>query len=87
MLSLFPGGCFQRASLYSAVYIPPKNVSSKRYLLQQDFIEKILNAKDVRVKLDLSRSYVEGIFSDDTMSSAKLAFSDFMKKLNASLKK
>jgi hypothetical protein len=54
-------------------------LSSKRYLIGWQFLDRILAAKDVRIKLDLRRSYVEGIFSDTTMSAAKPAFIEFAK--------
>jgi hypothetical protein len=67
--------------VYSGVYIPAKNVSSKRYLITSKFLDRLLKAKDVRVKLDLHKTYVEGIFSDTTVSSAKQAFVKFSEKI------
>lgn len=72
-----------KPGIYDAIYIAGTNVSSKRYLISPSFLEKILNAKDVRVKLNMSRTFVEGVFSDNTMSSAKRAFIEFQKKLQA----
>tara|TARA_R110002072_G_C7708914_1_gene513844 strand:+ start:71 stop:655 length:585 start_codon:yes stop_codon:yes gene_type:complete len=70
--------------VYSAVYIPGQNISSKRYVVTKEFIDKILNASDVKVKLDLSQSFVEGIFTDTTTSSAYGAFKEFVKKAKLS---
>lgn len=67
--------------IYSGLYIPAKNVSSKRYLISSEFLDMLLKAKDVRVKLELHRSYVEGVFSDATASSAKRAFVKFAEKI------
>jgi hypothetical protein len=70
--------------VYSAVYIPGQNISSKRYVVTKEFIDKILYSSSVKVKLDLSKSFVEGIFTDTTTSSAYSAFNDFVKKAKLS---
>lgn len=63
--------------------IPPSNISSKRYLLRLQFLERILVAKDVRVKLTLRRSYVEGVFPDPKKAGATVrqAFTDFLERI------
>ncbi len=66
---------------YRGVYIPATNISSKRYLINRQFLDRLLSAHDVRVRLDLRKSFVEGIFSDDTPSSARRAFKEFSEKL------
>ena len=66
--------------IYSAVYISGQNTSSKRYVVSKEFIDKILNASSVKVKLNLSQLFVEGIFTDTTTSSAYSAFKEFVKK-------
>ena len=68
--------------VYSTIYIPGQNISSKRYVMEKSFIKKITNATDVKVKLNLSQSFVEGIFTDTTPSSSYDAFIAFMKKLD-----
>jgi len=67
--------------VYSAAYVPGGNVSSKRYLVSREFITRILKASRVGVRLDLRRSFVEGVFSDTTTSSAHEAFKAFMQKV------
>ncbi len=67
--------------VYSTVYVPGGNVSSKRYLVSKKFIMRILEASQVGVRLDLRRSFVEGVFSDTTASSAHEAFKAFMQKV------
>jgi hypothetical protein len=57
-----------------------QNISLKRYVVTKMFIDKILSASIVKVKLDLSQSYVEGIFTDTTTSSSYNAFKEFVKK-------
>lgn len=47
---------------YSGVYFPPEGWSSKRYLIDKNFLEKILKAERVAVRIDLRKGYVEGIF-------------------------
>lgn len=66
--------------VYSTVYIPGQNISSKRYIVTKKFIDRILNASNVKVKLELSRSFVEGIFTDTTPSSSYGAFKEFIEK-------
>ena len=67
--------------VYSTVYVPGGNVSSKRYLVSREFISRILDASNVGVRLDLRSSFVEGVFSDTTTSSANKAFKAFMQKV------
>jgi hypothetical protein len=63
--------------------IPGANVSSKRYLISSDFLDRLLVADDVRVKLDLGRTFVEGVFSDTSLGSAKQAFVKFIERVEA----
>lgn len=56
------------------------NVSSKRYLVTKQFVQQILNASNVKVKLDLYNSFYEGVFTDTTTSSAYGAFKKFIEK-------
>ncbi|MCP5326172.1 MAG: hypothetical protein H7A09_07575 [Oceanospirillaceae bacterium] len=67
-------------AVYSTVYIQGQNTSSKRYVVSKQFIDKILNASNVKVKLELSQSFVEGIFTDKSASSANGAFKEFVEK-------
>ena len=70
--------------VYSAAYIPGRNISSKRYIVNKEFIDKILKSSSVKVKLDLSKSFVEGAFTDTTASSAYGAFIGFVKEAKLS---
>ena len=65
----------------SGLYIPPSNWSSKDYVVGKEFINKIINANKVIVKIDLRKSYVEGVFSHDGPTTARPAFRKFLKKI------
>jgi len=67
--------------VYSTTYIPGTSYASRTYVVKVSFIERLINANDVRVKLDTSDGYVSGYFSNDTTSSAVSAFRDFMEKV------
>ena len=58
-------------------YHSPTTHSSKRYLISTEFLERIINARDVRIRLDLSKIYVEGVFSRGDAGTVKPAFSKF----------
>lgn len=62
------------------IYDPPQNESSKRYSVKKDFIKRLLDAKEVWVRVNLSKNYVEGKFSADFLQSARPAFRKFYKK-------
>ena len=64
-------------------YIPPSNWSSKRYLLTMDFLDRIINANRVIVKVDLRKTYMEGVFSTDAFTTARPAFREFCEKVRA----
>jgi hypothetical protein len=66
----------------SGMYIPPSNWSSKRYYVKLSFIEKIVNANEVLVKVDLQNKYVEGIFSSDAPTTARSPFKRFLEKMS-----
>jgi len=68
-------------SVGSEIYIPPSNWSSKDYVVSKQFINKIINANKVIVKIDLRKSYVEGKFSHDGYTTARPAFREFLKKI------
>jgi len=67
---------------YSGIYIPPSNWSSKRYIITKAFLEKLINANDAWVKIELSKTYVEGRFSSDALTTARPAFKKFYEKIN-----
>lgn len=61
--------------------VPPSSSSFKRYIVSEEFINKIISADSVFVRLDVgTRGYVEGVFSDNTISAAKPAFTMFMER-------
>ena len=57
------------------------NWSSKRYVITKEFIDKLLAANRVAVKVELSKSYAEGLFSDDFPVAARPAFREFRKRV------
>ncbi len=57
------------------------NWSSKRYEVKKDFINKLINGKEVWVKINLSQSYVEGKFSQDNPTAARPAFKKFYERI------
>jgi hypothetical protein len=72
------------SGVYSTTYVSGQNISSKRYVISKAFIRKILNSSSVKIKLDLTKSYVEGVFTDTTSSSAYGAFKEFIAKAKLS---
>ncbi len=69
------------SSYTSWATVPPSSSSFKRYIVSEDFINKILSSDNVFVRLDVgARGYVEGVFSDNTMSAARPAFTRFMER-------
>ena len=63
------------------LYFPSVNWSSKRYLINKQFLKKILNAQRVVIRIDLRKEYVEGIFSKDEPMSARPAFKNFYERM------
>lgn len=66
----------------NGLYIPGHESSSKRYNATTEFLAKVVNGKDVRVKLYLDRSYIEGSFCNDSSFCAKQCFARFIEKMN-----
>ena len=62
-------------------YIPPSNWSSKAYVVGKSFIKRIIAANRVVVKIDLTKTYVEGVFSKDGYTRARPAFKKFYARL------
>lgn len=54
--------------------------TSRRYEVSKDFIEKLINAKKVYVKINLIKEYVEGEFSSDAPMTARPSFKNFIKE-------
>ncbi|MDH4026785.1 MAG: hypothetical protein OEU57_15380 [Desulfuromonadales bacterium] len=65
----------------SGFYVAPSNWSSKDYLVDVSFLEKIITAEDVYVTVELTDFYAEGIFSSDAPITARQAFKDFLKQI------
>lgn len=63
-------------------YLVDLPMSSKRFHIDRAFLDRIMSAKDVRVRLDLDRGYVEGVFHEDRVSSAKRAFREFIARMD-----
>lgn len=53
-------------------------ISSKRYLIRKDLVRKMMEGNEVNVRVELSSSYVEGVFSLDRAGSAIRAFKNFL---------
>ena len=71
----------KEGSYNSAAYLPAYNESSKRYWVKKDFIKRLLDAKKVWVKVNLSSDYVDGEFSKDSPGAARPAFRKFFEKV------
>jgi hypothetical protein len=56
------------------------------YPIKIALIEEMINAKEVKIKLNLSDSYVEGSLYRDGMSSAKKGLKDFLAKVKQDMK-
>ena len=65
----------------SGFYVAPSNWSSKDYLVDVPFIEKIVAAEDVYVIVEFTDSYAEGVFSNDAPITARQAFKDFLRQI------
>ena len=64
----------------SVASISGYNESSKRYEITKDLIKRMIEGKEVWVKINLSQQYVEGKFSVDDPMSARPAFRNFYNK-------
>lgn len=64
-------------------YFPPSTWSSKRYVINKDFLRRILEAKEVLVRVRLSKSYIEGVFSKDGFTTARPSFKKFYEKISS----
>ena len=61
--------------------ISGSNWSSKRFVVTREFVDSILKAKSVVVRVDLATEYVEAVFSKDGPTTARPAFRKFVAKL------
>lgn len=62
-------------------YVAPSNWSSNDYLVDLSFVERLLDAENVGVRLDLRKIYAEGVFSSDAPITARPAFRKFLEML------
>lgn len=62
-------------------YIEGHTTSSMRYAVSKQFIQRLIDAESVIVKVSLDRTSVEDVFSTDIFNTAKPAFRDFLEKL------
>lgn|GEM_PF-1495959 len=62
-------------------YVPGHNESSKRYVVTKGFIRKLIDAKEVWVKIDLSKAFVEDEFSYDFPTCARPGFREVYKRI------
>lgn len=70
-----------REGVYNSVaYIRASNWSSKRYEVTKDLIKKLIDGKEVWVKVNLSQEYFESKFSVDVPMGARPAFRKFYNK-------
>lgn len=65
----------------SVAYIPPSNSSSKRYEIKKDLIKRLIEGKEVWVKVELAREYFEAKFSISVPMCARNGFRKFYKKV------
>jgi hypothetical protein len=62
------------------IYVPPASFSYKRYIVDLDFINHLISAEEVIVRVSLEASYAEGNFSSDAPTTARPAFRKFISK-------
>ncbi len=62
---------------YSGMAESDHTWTAKRYRVTKDFLESLLKANRVVVRIDLGRTYEEGVFSDAGSRRAKEAFQRF----------
>lgn len=70
----------------SATHLPIPRYSKRYYLIYRAFLKKILNAQRVEVRINLSKTYYEGIFSQNKTYTARPAFRDFYERVYGNLK-
>lgn len=61
--SIYQPGYVGRDIYIPSVYSPAVQASTKRYVITDTFVDKVANSKKAVIKVDLARSYVEGICS------------------------
>ncbi|MYM63411.1 hypothetical protein [Pseudomaricurvus sp. HS19] len=74
-------------STHSDTYFSPNVINqmhAQYFLITEELLNSIVSAKDVRVRIDLENTYLEGVFSDSSSSAAKSGFIDFSRKLRSS---
>lgn len=66
----------------SDIYISPVNWTSEHYLIDRSFLERILNANQVAVRIDLKSKYILGAFSKDAPTLARPGFRKFFQAIS-----
>lgn len=61
--SIYQPGYIGRDIYIPSIYSPAVQASTKRYVITDTFVDKVANSKKVVMKVDLARTYVEGICS------------------------
>jgi hypothetical protein len=69
---------YQSGFAYRRTYVQGANWSSQRYLVKEEFINQLVSARQVYVKVDLMKTFVEDDFSDDCSNCARPAFKKFL---------
>jgi len=73
-----PGSYFSNID----IYFPPQNWSKKRYEIDRAFLKRIIEAEKVIVRVNLEKTYAEGVFSSDYPTTARPVFRKFYNMLS-----
>jgi hypothetical protein len=71
-------------STEAVTYFNPRVIKQMNvlyYVVTKTFINEIINSQDVRVRIDLENTYLEGIFSHNNSAAAKHNFTEYMARL------
>lgn len=70
----------------AAMHFNPRVISGLGYryfVVNKSFLNGIVSAEDVRIRVDLENTFIEGIFSHDNNAAAKHKFSNYMERLDS----
>jgi len=76
-------------STHSDTYFNPNVVSQMNvqyFVITEEFLNSMLDAQDVRVRIDLANTYLEGVFSHSSGAAAKSGFIEFSKNISQARK-
>ncbi|WP_158681374.1 hypothetical protein [Pseudoalteromonas sp. T1lg88] len=76
-------------STQSRTYFNPNVIAQMNvqyFMVTEEFLNSILDARDVRVRIDLENTYLEGVFSHNSAVAAKSGLIEFSKKLTLAQK-